>query len=107
MGLPRRILPARRRGLVLLPQLEEGRHAVEVVSMFFFEDKNYVLLDSNAIGERVHRVARDQGILLMGCDQCCCEREIADRLLEGVPIGSFPDLYGALSGNPPDQVITL
>jgi hypothetical protein len=43
----------------------------------------------------------------MGCDQCCYEREIADQLFEGVPIGCFPDLYGALAGNMPDQVITL
>lgn len=94
-------------GRMILPQLEEGRHGVEVVGMFFFEDNNYVLVEGNPIGERLHRVARDQGILLMGCDQCCYEREIADRLFEGVPIGCFPDLYGALSGNPPDQVITL
>ena len=25
----------------------------------------------------------------------------------GVRVGCFPDLYGALSGDPPDQVITL
>jgi hypothetical protein len=25
----------------------------------------------------------------------------------GVSVGCFPDLYGALSGNVPDQVITL
>ncbi len=30
-----------------------------------------------------------------------------DRLFDGVPIGCFPDLYGALAGNMPDQVITL
>jgi len=35
------------------------------------------------------------------------EREIAGQLLDGVPIGCFPDLYGALAGNMPDQVITL
>ena len=27
--------------------------------------------------------------------------------VEGVQVGCFPDLYAALSGNPPDQVITL
>lgn len=43
----------------------------------------------------------------MGCDQCWYEREIADQLLEGVPIGCFADLHGALAGNMPDQVITL
>jgi hypothetical protein len=27
--------------------------------------------------------------------------------VEGVQVGCFPDLYAALIGNPPDQVITL
>ncbi|NNC23579.1 sulfur reduction protein DsrE [Salinisphaera sp. USBA-960] len=94
-------------GRMILPQLEEARHGVEVVGMFFFEDNNYVLLDGNPIGERLKKVADTQGIQLMGCDQCCYEREIADQLMDGVPIGCFPDLYGALAGNMPDQVITL
>jgi hypothetical protein len=46
-------------------------------------------------------------MLLMGCDQCCYQRSIADKLIEGVPIGCFPDLYKALSGATVDQVITL
>jgi len=92
---------------MILPQLEEDRHGADVVGMFFFEDNNYVLVRDNAIGERLHRVAQKKGILLMGCDQCCYEREIADKLLPGVPVGCFPDLYRALSSNPPDQVITL
>lgn len=92
---------------MILPQLEEGRHGADVVGMFFFEDNNYVLVRDNPIGERLHAVAQRDGILLMGCDQCCYEREIADRLMDGVPIGCFPDLYQALSGNMPDQVITL
>jgi hypothetical protein len=93
-------------GRMILPQLEENRHGVDVVGMFF-EDNNYVLVRGNLLGERLLAVAKAKGILLMGCDQCCYEREIADQLLEGVPIGCFPDLYGALAGNMPDQVITL
>lgn len=92
---------------MILPQLEEGRHGAEVVGMFFFEDNNYVLVGGNPIGERLRAVAERSGMLLMGCDQCCYEREIADLLMPGVPIGCFPDLYAALGGNPPDQVITL
>lgn len=92
---------------MILPQLEEKRHGVEVAGMFFFEDNNYVLVKGNPIGERLKRVADEQGMLLMGCDQCCYEREIADQLMDGVPIGCFPDLYGALAGNMPDQIITL
>ncbi len=94
-------------GKMILPQLEEDRHGVEVVGMFFFEDNNFVLVDGNPIGERLHKVAQEKGILLMGCDQCCYEREIADKLFEGVPIGCFPDLYEALSHNMPDHIITL
>lgn len=94
-------------GRMILPQLEEQRHGVEVVGMFFFEDNNYVLVEGDVIGERLRKVAESQNILLMGCDQCCYEREIADRLMPGVPIGCFPDLYGALAGNMPDQIITL
>lgn len=94
-------------GRMILPQLEEKRHGVEVVGMFFFEDNNYVLVDGNPLGERLHKVAQETGMLLMGCDQCCYEREIADKLIGGIPIGCFPDLYAALAGNMPDQIITL
>jgi len=94
-------------GRMILPQLEDGRHGPEVVGMFFFEDNNYVLVDGNPIGERLQAVATRTGMVLMGCDQCCYEREIADRLLPGVPVGCFPDFYGALAANPPDQVISL
>ncbi len=94
-------------GKMILPQLEEGRHGAQVAGMFFFEDNNYVLVKGNPIGERLAAVARAQGILLMGCDQCCYERDIADKLIEGIPIGCFPDLYAALEQDPPDQVITL
>jgi hypothetical protein len=94
-------------GKMILPQLEEDRHGVEVAGMFFFEDNCYVLRKGDPIGERLVEVARKKNILLMGCDQCCYEREIADKLFDGVPIGCFPDLYKALSGNMPDQVITL
>jgi hypothetical protein len=94
-------------GKMILPQLEEDRHGVEVVGMFFFEDNNYVLVEGNPIGERLAKVAKEKGILLMGCDQCCEEREIDGKLVEGATIGCFPNLYGALAGNMPDQVITL
>lgn len=94
-------------GRMILPQLEENRHGAAVVGMFFFEDNNYVLVRGNPLGERLQAVARRDGIVMIGCDQCCYEREIADKLIDGARIGCFPDLYKALSGNPPDQVITL
>lgn len=94
-------------GKMILPQLEEDAHGVEVVGMFFFEDNNYVLVKGDPLGERLARVAKDKNILLMGCDQCCYEREIDGKLVQGATIGCFPNLYGALAGNMPDQVITL
>jgi len=94
-------------GKMILPQLEAGTHGVDVVGMFFFEDNNYVLVKGDTLGERLARIAREQGMLLMGCDQCCHEREIDGKLVDGAVIGCFPNLYAALSGNMPDQVITL
>ena len=94
-------------GKMILPQLEDGAHGVEVVGMFFFEDNAYVLQNGNPIGERLAKVAKEKGMLLMACDQCAYEREIDDKLVDGATIGCFPNLYSALSGNMPDQVITL
>ena len=94
-------------GKMILPQLENGTHGVDVVGMFFFEDNCYVLMEGNPIGERLAKVAAENGMLLMGCDQCCWEREIDEKLVDGATIGCFPNLYEALSGSPPDQVITL
>ncbi len=92
---------------MIVPQLEEERHGASVVGMFFFVDNNYLLVRGNPTGERLARLSRKTGMLLMGCDQCCYQRNIADRLIEGIPIGCFPDLYRALSGVKVDQVITL
>ncbi|MHB1566723.1 MAG: SaoD/DsrE family protein [Acidiferrobacter sp.] len=94
-------------GKMILPQLEADAHGVAVVGMFFFEDNNYVLVKGDPIGERLATFARAHGMLLMGCDQCCYERGIADKLVEGAVIGCFPNLYKALIGNLPDQVISL
>ncbi|HLV98410.1 MAG TPA: SaoD/DsrE family protein [Ktedonobacterales bacterium] len=103
-------------GRMILPQLEQHRHGAEVVGMMFFDDNTYALRAGDPLGERLARVAKEQNILLMLCDQCALERGLAEgaigacrptNTVEGVQVGCFPDLYAALAGNPPDQVITL
>jgi sulfur relay (sulfurtransferase) complex TusBCD TusD component (DsrE family) len=103
-------------GKMILPQLENASHGVDVVGMFFFDDNNYVLRSGDPLGERLAKVAAEQGILLMMCDQCALERGLAEGepgdcrvtgTVDGVQVGCFPDLYGALAGAPPDHVITL
>ena len=103
-------------GKMILPQLESGSHGVEVVGMMFFDDNNYVLRAGDPIGERLSKVARESGMLLMMCDQCAIERGLAEGepgdcrvtgTVEGIQVGCFPDLYAALAGAPPDHVITL
>ncbi len=103
-------------GRMILPQLEQGTHGVEVAGMFFFDDNTYALRAGDPVGERLARVAAEQGILLMLCDQCAIERGLAEGeplaasptgTVDGVQVGCFPDLYAALAQNPPDQVITL
>lgn len=92
---------------MILPQLEEKRHGVDVVGMFFFEDTAFFLQKDNPIAKRMQEIQQDNGMLLMACDQCAYERNIANDLIEGAKIGCFPDLYAALGPAAPDQVITL
>jgi sulfur relay (sulfurtransferase) complex TusBCD TusD component (DsrE family) len=106
---------------MILPQLEDGSHGAKVVGMFFFDDNLFLLRAGDPAGERLAKVAAEQGILLMVCDQCAVRRNLADGTLEqcgkgqvtarglvaGTVAGCFPQLYAALAGSPPDQVITL
>jgi hypothetical protein len=116
-------------GKMILPQLEAGTHGVEVVGMFFFDDNTFVLRQGDPVGERLAKVAKERGMLLMMCDMCALERNLAAGepkwcdaegqgrtepgevrpvdTVAGVAVGCFPDLYSALASNPPDQVITL
>lgn len=116
-------------GRMILPQLEAGTHGVMVAGMFFFDDNVFVLRKGDPIGERLARIAQQQGMLLMMCDMCALERNLAEGeprwcdadgkgraqpaecrvrdTVARVQVGCFPDLYAALAGNPPDQVITL
>ncbi|MEM7467151.1 MAG: SaoD/DsrE family protein [Pseudomonadota bacterium] len=106
---------------MILPQLEQGTHGVDVIGMMFFDDNLFTLRTGDPAGERLAKVAKEQNILLMICDQCAVRRGMADGefnqcgtgevtakgTVDGVVAGCFPQLYEALSGNPPDQVITL
>ena len=103
-------------GKMILPQLENGTHGVTVIGMFFFDDNTYILRKGDPMGERLAKIAKEKGMLLMMCDQCALERGLATGVagdcsptgtVEGVQVGCFPDLYGALAGDPPDHVITL
>ena len=64
-------------GKMILPQLEQGTHGVEVVGMFFFDDNTYLLRAGDPVGERLGRVAAEHGMLLMLCDRCALERCLA------------------------------
>jgi hypothetical protein len=106
---------------MILPQLEAGNHGAQVIGMMFFDDNIFALRKGDEIGERLAAVAKKHGILLMVCDQCAVRRNMAEGtfdqcgtgsvkargFVEGVVTGCFPQLYGALGGSPPDQVITL
>ncbi len=94
---------------MILPQLEQGNHGVEVVGMMFFDDNVYSLSSESEIGQRLSAVAEKQNILLMICDQCALRRGMATgdfsqcgsgevkakNTVNGVIAGCFPQLYGA------------
>jgi hypothetical protein len=92
---------------MIVPQLEEGRHGADVVGMFFFVDNTFFLVKGNEIGERLNCISKRSGMLLMACDQCAYERDIAEKLVDCAKVGCFPDLYAALGQVGLDQVITL
>ena len=108
-------------GTMILPQLEAGTHGAQVIGMMFFDDNIFALRRGDNIGERLAAVAQKHNILLMVCDQCAVRRNLAEGsfdqcgtgsvkakgFVDGVVAGCFPQLYGALAGSPPDQVITL
>tara|TARA_Y100000996_G_C22241823_1_gene528022 strand:- start:185 stop:562 length:378 start_codon:yes stop_codon:yes gene_type:complete len=106
---------------MILPQLENNNHVVDVIGMFFFDDNIFCLKKHDPIGERLAKIAKEKQMLLMVCDQCAVRRGLAEGtfeqcgsgdvkakgLVDGVVAGCFPQLYQALGSNPPDQVITL
>ena len=67
---------------MILPQLEAGNHGAEVVGMMFFDDNIYTLRSGDPFGERLAKVAREKGILLMACDQCAVRRGLAEGAFE-------------------------
>lgn len=76
--------------------------------MFFFVDNNYLLVRGNPSARRLARLAEAGRIgFLMGCDQCCYARDIADKLEAPASIGCFPNLYAQAGSRGVDQVITL
>lgn len=92
---------------MILPQLEEGRHGVEVVGMFFVFENTFQLLNNTDLGSRLQELNEKQGTILLACDQCVYEREIEDKLIPAAAIGCFPLLYECLSKVELDQVITI
>lgn len=106
---------------MILPQLEAGTHGAQVVGMMFFDDNIFTLRRGDPYGERLAKVAREQGILLMACDQCAVRRGLAEGefeqcgtgqvkpkgLIDEAQVGCFPQLYAALSGVTDVQVISL
>lgn len=106
---------------MILPQLEAGTHGAQVVGMMFFDDNIFTLRSGDPYGERLAKVAREQGILLMACDQCAVRRGLADGefeqcgsgqvkpkgLIDEAQVGCFPQLYAALAGATDVQVISL
>ena len=93
---------------MILPQIEAGSHPVKVIGMFFFVDNNYLLTRGNPTAVRLAALARAGRIgFLMGCDQCCYQRGIAELIEPPAGIGCFPDLYAAAGERGVEQVITL
>ena len=92
---------------MIIPQMLEDRHGVEVAGMMFFFDNTFLLTKGSSPGDRLQEIHEKFGTVLMGCDMCTIERGIDDKLVDGACIGCFPNLYAVLGNAGIDQVITL
>ncbi len=92
---------------MIIPQMLEERHGVEVAGMMFFFDNTFLLSEGSITGDRLQEIHEKFGTILMACDMCAIERGIDDKLIKGATIGCFPNLYAVLGGANIDQVVTL
>lgn len=106
---------------MILPQIEQNNHGVEVVGMFFFDDYTHILRKGNETGERLNKIAKESGMLVMAFNQCALRRDLAEgtfeqcgtesvkpkNMIEVGQVDCFPQLYSALGSNMPNLVITL
>ena len=46
--------------------------------MMFFDDNTFLLRKGDPMGQRLAKVAKEKGILLMMCDSCALERGLAE-----------------------------
>ena len=53
---------------MILPQLENNTHLVDVIGMFFFDDNIYCLRENDPVGERLAKIAKEKNMLLMVCE---------------------------------------
>ena len=49
---------------MILPQLETNSHKVKVAGMFFFDDNIFCLQKNDPVGERLAKIAKDNGFLV-------------------------------------------
>ena len=104
-------------GKMILPQLEAGNHGAKSSACSSSTTTPSCCAPAIPWVSGWPRSPREKGMLLMLCDQCAAERNLAEPkpgggylpkdVCEGVQVGCFPDLYAALAGSPPDQVITI
>ena len=69
---------------MILPQLENNTHLVDVLGMFSLMTISCVF-KSNPFGERLAKIAKKK-MLLMVCDQCAVRRGLADGTLNNVVV---------------------
>ncbi|MCL2840977.1 MAG: sulfur reduction protein DsrE [Defluviitaleaceae bacterium] len=92
---------------MIIPQMLEDRHGVDVAGMMFFFDNTFLLTKGSNTGEALRKVHEKHDTLLMACDVCAIERGIEGQLIDGAGIGCFPNLYAVLKSAEIEQVITL
>ena len=79
----------------LLNTVSAGIHGRKVTAMHFCEDGVFYLLKGTETGDKVERAMKEQGVKVTVCECSQANRDLEDKMIEGVQIGHFQDFYEA------------
>ncbi|CAM4091260.1 hypothetical protein SAMN06265348_102492 [Pedobacter westerhofensis] len=96
----------------ILPELENGKHQLNVTAMCFFDENEIALQLDNEIGRRLAKLSKEKNILLLRGETTAMNGRspaecVVTLIADGEETGCFPDFYSAVGDHKPERLISL